>query len=455
MISFYLINLKRETSAIGILVSFRGAKYRRSVGESIPVKYWSKKKKRAKVTSEFTYGNSINDTLDKWDAAALRTLSFFKEYYNPPTPASFFAQLDKEYYKDEKDVPQPMPFTDYIRVYIIRYEKVRSEITIRKYKTALNKLLEYEKSCGKKLLFEDIDIDFYNNFQFWFYEQGYADNYFGSVIKIIKQTFTEARSVDKLHSCDGIEHKDFITVSAESDNVYLNEDELLKIHQLDLTQALIAENYPKLTPRRILQKIESLQRVRERFLIGSYTGLRVSDFARLGDMNIGEYIRINSFKSKANTVIPIHPVITEIINNGFDASVSVSDQKINSHVKVLARLAGIKEKVLLNRHVGGKVVEIYKEKCDLVSTHTARRSFATNAYKAGVPTIAIMKITGHKKESTFLKYIKISVEENAEMLKNHPFFAGKEGTEMSAEDKAELVRMESKEIRMLNSELYV
>ena len=65
-----------------------------------------------------------------------------------------------------------------------------------------------------------------------------------------------------------------------------------------------------------------------------------------------------------------------------------------------------------------------KEKCDLVSTHVARRSFATNAYKAGVPTIAIMKITGHKKESTFLKYIKISAEENAELLKDHPFFTG-------------------------------
>jgi site-specific recombinase XerD len=64
-------------------------------------------------------------------------------------------------------------------------------------------------------------------------------------------------------------------------------------------------------------------------------------------------------------------------------------------------------------------------KYELISTHTARRSFATNAYKAGVPTLSIMKITGHTKESTFLKYIKVSAEENADMLKNHPFFGGK------------------------------
>lgn len=78
--------------------------------------------------------------------------------------------------------------------------------------------------------------------------------------------------------------------------------------------------------------------------------------------------------------------------------------------------------MLVNKNEGGKNVEKTYPKYKLVSSHTARRSFATNAYKAGVPTIAIMKITGHTKESTFLKYIKVSAQENAEMLSNHPFF---------------------------------
>ena len=317
----------------------------------------------------------------------------------------------------------PMLFTDYLDTYIKRYENARSVITIRHYTTTKNKLIEFEKTLPKGLSFEDLDIEFYNKFRRWFYEHGYTDNYFGSVIKVIKQAYIEARLVDKLHSCSNIEHKDFVTVTAESDNVYLSEEELLKIHRLDLTPELIAENYKDINQHRIQQKIASLTRVRQRFLIGAYTGLRVSDFARLGDMNIGEFIRINTVKTKSNTIVPIHPIIAEILDGGFDATVTVSDQKINSHIKELARLAGITDKVLLGKHVGGKVVEVYKEKCDLISTHTARRSFATNAYKAGVPTIAIMKITGHKKESTFLKYIKISAEENAEMLKNHPFFA--------------------------------
>ena len=55
-------------------------------------------------------------------------------------------------------------------------------------------------------------------------------------------------------------------------------------------------------------------------------------------------------------------------------------------------------------------------------TYTARRSFATNAYLAGLPPISIMKITGHKTESSFMKYIKISEKENAIQLKGHEFF---------------------------------
>jgi hypothetical protein len=39
-----------------------------------------------------------------------------------------------------------------------------------------------------------------------------------------------------------------------------------------------------------------------------------------------------------------------------------------------------------------------------------------------VPAISIMKITGHTSEKAFLGYIRISQEENAELMKGHRFF---------------------------------
>ena len=70
----------------------------------------------------------------------------------------------------------------------------------------------------------------------------------------------------------------------------------------------------------------------------------------------------------------------------------------------------------------GMLANLTEPKHNMVTSHTARRSFATNAFLADVPTLAIMKITGHKTESSFMKYIKMSATDNAMKLKTHKFF---------------------------------
>ena len=185
--------------------------------------------------------------ISKWEAAALRTISHFKEYHNPPEADVFFDALDREFYKDGAEHERTAVFfMDYFQTYIERYQNVRDYKTIKKYITAQNKLLAYEKLKRAKLKFSDINIDFYNSFRFWFYKQGFSDNYFGSVIKVVKQVYIEAKLVDKLHSFDDISHKDFITVNAESDNIYLTEDELQKIYNLEITPELVRKNFPTL-----------------------------------------------------------------------------------------------------------------------------------------------------------------------------------------------------------------
>ena len=45
-----------------------------------------------------------------------------------------------------------------------------------------------------------------------------------------------------------------------------------------------------------------------------------------------------------------------------------------------------------------------RPKYEYISTHTGRRTFATLHYRI-IDTPDIMRVTGHKKESTFLQYI--------------------------------------------------
>ena len=51
--------------------------------------------------------------------------------------------------------------------------------------------------------------------------------------------------------------------------------------------------------------------------------------------------------------------------------------------------------------------------CDMLLSHAARRSFAANAYKAGVPLSSIQAITGPSSEAQLRRYLKLDAEEKA------------------------------------------
>ncbi len=424
MITFTITNKHRPKATILMLIGLYGKQYRKSIGIGVPIKYWNDKKKRVRTTSDFD-GNAINERIDAWEEIGKKVVKFFTDRKYAPTQEEFakiIADTEMSAGAEEVETNQPLFCTYFERVYIPRYLPVRKEGTAKRYYTALHKLQDYEEMTGHKLKFEDINIDFYNTIQAWFYARGFSANYFGSIIKTVKQVYREARAYDKLHSYNGIEHRDFITIKETADSIYLNTDELDKIYRMKLSPVTVQNADGSLSDDNIKRKIAALERARGLFLIGCYTGLRVSDFSRLKEAHIGKYITIKTTKTGANVIIPIHPVVREIIDSGFDLENTISDQKLNEQIKELCRIAGITDKVLINKNFGGRNEEVLIEKYKLVSSHTARRSFATNAYKAGVPTIAIMKITGHTKESTFLKYIKVSAQENAEILSRHPFF---------------------------------
>ncbi len=193
----------------------------------------------------------------------------------------------------------------------------------------------------------------------------------------------------------------------DTDKIYLNTDELERIYKLKI------------------DKDKQLDEIRDLFIIGCYTGLRFSDFAQLKPENIedGNKIRIRTNKTNELVIIPIHKYVREILkkyNNKIPQA--LSNPKMNLNLKHLGRIAKIKESVESSITKGGKLVKTTDFKYNLITTHTARRSFATNLYLADIPGITIMKITGHQTEKSFLRYIRISQEENANKLLNHEFF---------------------------------
>ena len=149
--------------------------------------------------------------------------------------------------------------------------------------------------------------------------------------------------------------------------------------------------------------------------------MRFSDFSQLTADNITDgKIKIRTQKTGDRITIPLHQLVKLVLDKYSDTTMAlpkpISNQKMNSYLKEIGELVGINENTNRTFTKGGLKASKLHKKFELITTHTARRSFATNLYKAGFPSISIMKITGHKTETSFMKYIKISQEENSDKL---------------------------------------
>jgi integrase len=197
--------------------------------------------------------------------------------------------------------------------------------------------------------------------------------------------------------------KKFSVSWEETDSVYLSENEIAKLFQKDLSNK------------------KRLEQVRDLFVFGCSVGLRYSDYSEVKPENIivveGEtFIKMRTRKTGEMVVIPCSPEVLQIFEkyaaNKNSLPPTISNQKFNEYIKQACREAELTEK-------GRLLSEPDKELCESVSSHTARRSFATNLYLSGFPAIELMKITGHRTEKAFLTYIKVSQLDTAKRLSKH------------------------------------
>ena len=207
-----------------------------------------------------------------------------------------------------------------------------------------------------------------------------------------------------VHENEIFKDEDFKAITEDVDNIYLTTAELLAMFDLDLSNDKVKE------------------RARDLFLIGCYTAQRFSDYSRFRPEHITitsngtKVIDIVTKKTKQRVIIPfLFPELDELLKKYNYQSPKTYEQDLNEQIKEVGKMAKINNDVVIADKVGGKMVETIHKKYNLIKTHTARRSGATNLFKMGYAPLEIMKITGHTSEATFMKYIKVSKEENADV----------------------------------------
>lgn len=374
--------------------------------ESIDPIFWNPKTGRVKETKKYPEYPEFNARLQDIESKALNVLRNLQNDGIVPTNDILKTEFDK-LWKDEKDLtntdPEYMEFMQYVEHFIETSNN--RESTKKSYRRSFRDYQEYEASRKMRLTFDKIDIDFYNDFVKFLKSKKYASNTIGTRIKNLKTFLSNAKEAG-LPVKDDFKKKAFAKLKEETDAIYLNESELMAMYRINLDKS----------PR--------LDRARNLFLIGAYTGLRFSDLSQLNKDNItASTITFKTIKTGIPVVIPIHPVVNAILSKyEYNLPKIPSNQKFNDYIKEVAQLAEITEPVKVERTRGDLTVKTSVPKYELTTSHTARRSFATNAFLADIPAISIMEITGHKTESAFMKYIKISSADNARKLMQHKFF---------------------------------
>ncbi len=388
-----------------------------STGETINPIFWDKKKQRVKETVKFPQHPEFNQRLNDIDTIINNVYRKMLNDSEVVTPETLKDKYNEYLIKNNKIVDPPKQvnlFTAFIQTIIDETKRGERTTdkgmhfqprTIMSYTTTINSLKEYEKHIKKHLKFSDIDIKFYNKYVKYLNDKNYSVNTIGSHIKVIKVMMNIATNRD-LNEAKDFAKTEFKTINEETQSIYLTIDELQKISNLDLS------------------KNKRLEPVRDMFLIACFTGLRFSDLKQLRKDHFQEnVIKIKTIKTGQTVTIPLHATVREIYNKyEYILPRVISNQKMNEYLKEIGELAKINDPIIQNKTRGGLGVEKNVLKYDLITVHTARRSFATNTYLQGVPVIAIRMITGHKTERAFLRYIKISEDENAQKMLQHPFF---------------------------------
>lgn len=138
-------------------------------------------------------------------------------------------------------------------------------------------------------------------------------------------------------------------------------------------------------------KTKTEKEVKAQFMCEYYSLARSSDIQRFSSENIDEDRGIITYvaqKTKKTAIVPLHRNFMKYFNERGNAH---ARWVYNATIKRIAKHCGIIAPVKI--FYRGK--EQTREKCELIGSHTARRSAATNLAKRGVPVPTIAKMMSH------------------------------------------------------------
>lgn len=415
-VNFYLKDKNAKGKTLVFLnFNYDNKRVKISTGISINPRNWNDNKMRVKELIEIPEYSDYNEQLDNQRNCMMAVYrKFEKEGYFPVANIlknEFLARLNKPV-KTNKSKDFWGHFEDFVE-----YKRKTVVTTVGDYDKALRKHLKgTENYFNTPITFESIkkpiegfveDFDFYlnnkclNSSGF----MGLKVNTIGKQHKNLK-SFLNWCFDNEITARFNLSH--IKTITEESDAIYLTQKEVDKIKNIKLDD-------------------EKENLVRDVFLIGIETGLRYIDFCKLtkdnfktNDMHVIPSKQVNY--SNRKIITPISSTLRSILTKYNNIPPNYPYKKSSDFIKTIQLIAEkceINDEYTFVNHYKNRKVETKNIKHKLITTHTCRRTFCTLKYfDKKMPVVAIMKFSGHITERSFLKYLKMTNQENADKFRS-------------------------------------
>ncbi|MEO5996131.1 MAG: tyrosine-type recombinase/integrase [Chitinophagaceae bacterium] len=283
--------------------------------------------------------------------------------------------------------------------FLERKTGILKEGTLKEYKTVFKSLKDFQANKKITLSFNDFNQSFFNEYERFLVdkknpykkERGLLNDTIFKYSSTLKSFLEWCFDEGLIKSRDAFSRaKTKIKKKAKNEIVALTEPELFRLVNFDF------------------KGNTRLERIRDLFCIGCFTGQRFSDIMRFDKQDFtGTKWSFVAFKGKKRVVVPFNGYIANaipILQKYNYQLPTITNQKFNEYLKEVGELVGIDDTVRIIRFSGVKEVETRQSKYKFMSSHMARRTFVTLMIEKGVPLTMIQKITQHSDLRTLLKY---------------------------------------------------
>ena len=259
--------------------------------------------------------------------------------------------------------------------YIKSIEPIRANNTVKKFRTSYNHLKDYLEFKKIKFQASAVTLDFYNGYvNHLLTKKNMVNNSVGATIKNLKVFL---KDLEKRGYAFKVKLSEYKVMEENPNVIFLTQAELTKLEKYDF------------------RKRPGLERVRDIFVLGCYTGLRYSDISRLAKEHIkGNTIKMRAHKNKKMVTIPLAPKVFEVLEKYNYKLPILSGQKFNEYIKDACELAKIDSPTEEVIYKGGQKTYVKRPKWELISSHKAVSTFISLCGANGIQAKVVSEITG-------------------------------------------------------------